>query len=138
VTKGFLAFTVSGLLTWATMMYGAIRAPAQQTTTTSQEQQEQCAHQAQSEFERRIADRSLYSFTSHYSAESGKCVVEIDYKKEVDKKLYDANQHIGLGQLRLLPNGSPAVCWVADLAGLHKECTSITAYGELLKKYYGM
>lgn len=138
--KAIFAFVVSGLLARGMMEYKAIRAPVQETTTTVPGEQEQCAHQAQNAFERRIAEslRSSYSFTHHYSIESARCVVQINYKKDVDKKLYDANENIGLGQLRLLPNGNISVCWVSDLSGHHNQCNSVNAYGELLKKYYGI
>jgi hypothetical protein len=139
VIKAIVASVVSGLLAQGMMEYKAMRAPVQETTTTVPGEQE-CAHQAQNTFERRIAEslRSSYSFTDHYSTESARCVVEINYKKEVDKKLYDASEDIGLGQLRLLPNGSISVCWVSDLSGHHNQCGSMNAYGELLKRYYGM
>jgi hypothetical protein len=140
VIKAILAFVVSGLLARAMMGYTAIRAPLQETTATTPAKEEQCAHQAQNAFEGHTAEplRSLYSFTDHYSTESARCVVEINYKKEVDRKLYDANENIGLGQLRLLPNGNISVCWVSDLSGHHNQCGSISAYGALLKRYYGM
>jgi hypothetical protein len=140
VIKAILAVVVSGLLARSMMEFTAVRAPVQETTTTDPGKEEQCAHQAQNAFERHIAEplRSLYSFSGHYSTESARCVVQINYKKDVDKKLYDANENIGLGQLRLLPNGNISVCWVSDLSGHHNQCNSVNAYGELLKRYYGM
>jgi hypothetical protein len=135
VIKAIFAFVVSGLLARGMMEYKAIRAAVQETG-----EQEQCAHQAQNAFERHIAEslRSSYSFTHHYSIESARCLVQINYKKDVDKKLYDANENMGLGQLRLLPNGNISVCWVSDLSGHHNQCNSVNAYGELLKKNYGI